>query len=389
MAAKGKRIPSYRRHVSGQARVTIWGKDYFLGDFDSEASHKEYARLIAEYLASGGKRTFTKCPTELCIGHVLADYLDFCKGYFEEATEGKNVKRAMVPLAELYADTPVDEFGPLQFKAVRTRWTSDTSRSRGYVNAQMKRVLRFLKWGVGEGKIPAQVVVECRCVPGLKRGKCGLDDREPVQPVSVALVESTIPHLTPVLADMVRFQLATACRPGELVRLTPGMIDRSQDVWKIRLSEHKTASRGKQRTIYVGPNAQKILQPYLFRSPDQCCFSPRESERQRLGAIHAARIVPLSCGNRPGKNTARKPKCSPGEFYTTGSYANAIRYTCKRAKLEHWSPNQLRHTAATIIRERFGLEAAQVILGHSELTVTQVYAEMDQKKAIEIALKIG
>jgi site-specific recombinase XerC len=57
--------------------------------------------------------------------------------------------------------------------------------------------------------------------------------------------------------------------------------------------------------------------------------------------------------------------------------------------LEHWSPNQLRHTAATIIRERFGLEAAQVILGHSELTVTQVYAEMDQKKAIEIALKIG
>ena len=299
------------------------------------------------------------------------------------------MKRAMAPVAELYAESPVDEFGALQFKAVRTKWTSDPTRSRGYVNAQMKRVLRFLKWGVGEGKIPARIVEECRCVTGLKRGKCGLEDREPVQPVKVDLVEATLPHLTQVVADMVRFQLATACRPGELVRLTPGMIDRSKDVWKISLSEHKTASRGKQRTIYVGPNAQKILQPYLFRPADKCCFSPRESERQRLDAIHAARITPLSCGNRPGKNTARKPKRPPGEAYDAGSYANSIRYACKRAKLEHWSPNQLRHTAATIIREQFGLEAAQVILGHSELTVTQIYAETDQKKAIEIALKIG
>ncbi|MCH7727914.1 MAG: hypothetical protein IH991_15770 [Planctomycetes bacterium] len=30
-----------------------------------------------------------------------------------------------------------------------------------------------------------------------------------------------------------------------------------------------------------------------------------------------------------------------------------------------WSPNQLRHTAGTDVRKRYGLEAAQVVLGHA------------------------
>ena len=57
---------------------------------------------------------------------------------------------------------------------------------------------------------------------------------------------------------------------------------------------------------------------------------------------------------------------------------------------EHrWSPNQLRHAAATEIRREFGLEAAQVILGHSQANVTQVYAERDLAKGLEVARQIG
>ena len=54
-----------------------------------------------------------------------------------------------------------------------------------------------------------------------------------------------------------------------------------------------------------------------------------------------------------------------------------------------WAPNRLRHTAATEIRREFGLEAAQISLGHSQANVTQVYAERDMKKGIEVARKIG
>jgi site-specific recombinase XerD len=54
-----------------------------------------------------------------------------------------------------------------------------------------------------------------------------------------------------------------------------------------------------------------------------------------------------------------------------------------------WSPNQLRHTMATDVRRQFGLEHAATVLGHSELTVTQVYAEADRLKAIDITRQIG
>jgi site-specific recombinase XerC len=54
-----------------------------------------------------------------------------------------------------------------------------------------------------------------------------------------------------------------------------------------------------------------------------------------------------------------------------------------------WSPNQLRHAAGTDVRRQYGLEAAQVILGHAKADVTQVYAERDQALAAEVMGKIG
>ena len=48
---------------------------------------------------------------------------------------------------------------------------------------------------------------------------------------------------------------------------------------------------------------------------------------------------------------------------------------CQAAALPHWHPHQLRHTHATEVRRRFGLEAAQVGVGHSQARVTEVYAE--------------
>ena len=54
-----------------------------------------------------------------------------------------------------------------------------------------------------------------------------------------------------------------------------------------------------------------------------------------------------------------------------------------------WSPNRLRHSAGTEIRKRYGLEAAQVVLGHASADVTQVYAERDLQKAVEIMRDVG
>ena len=61
----------------------------------------------------------------------------------------------------------------------------------------------------------------------------------------------------------------------------------------------------------------------------------------------------------------------------------------KAWRKEHkWSPNQLRHTTATEIRSKFGLEGAQVALGHSNANVTEIYAERDMQKAADIMRQV-
>jgi integrase len=54
-----------------------------------------------------------------------------------------------------------------------------------------------------------------------------------------------------------------------------------------------------------------------------------------------------------------------------------------------WAPNQLRHQHATRVRKEFGLEAAQVALGHARADVTQIYAEKNAALAATVAAKIG
>jgi integrase len=383
------RVPSYRKHSSGQARVTINGKDHLLGPYGSAESREAYGRLIAEYNASGKKHCFGQPVESLKMEDVLLAFLRHARTYYQGSGEHYQYKLTARPITDLYGNHPAAKFGVVEFKAVRAWWLEDRTRSRQYVNKQMQRTLRIVKWAVGEGLMPPEVYTALECVDSLKKGRCEAREAKRVTCVDQSLVDATLPHLTPVVADMVRFQQLTGCRPGEVCKLKPSMVNRSGEVWTIRLDEHKTAHRDKIRTIYVGPQAQAVLKPYLLRAADAYCFSPTESEKQRRQARHEARVTPITHGNRPGTNVARRPRVKPGECYNARSYFNSIRYACKRAKLQHWAPNQLRHSAATTIRREFGIDAASVILGHSGLEVTQVYAEADRQKAIEVARQIG
>jgi hypothetical protein len=121
-------------------------------------------------------------------------------------------------------------------------------------------------------------------VEGLRRGRCACGEPAPIMPVDLGTVESTIRFLPQVTADMVRFQLLTGPRPGEVVSLVPADIDRSGDVWEYFVDGHKTEHHGRSRTVYIGPDAQRILTPYLLRDPHTVCFSMAESLEQRRSA---------------------------------------------------------------------------------------------------------
>ena len=119
--------------------------------------------------------------------------------------------------------------------------------------------------------------------------------------------------------------------------------------------------------------------------------------------------------SRPTPSEVAKRKASPrathADRYRRNCYRNALHRACdkgfphptlsaiptrrltegQRAELaawrtsHRWRPNQLRHTAATAVRARYGLRAAQVVLGHSRA----VYAERDLEKARQVMREVG
>ena len=84
-----------------------------------------------------------------------------------------------------------------------------------------------------------------------------------------------------------------------------------------------------------------------------------------------------------------KPRRKPGAFYSRHAYAAAVGRACEKAGVSHWHPNQLRHTRATEVRGAYGLEAAQVALGHARANVTEVYAERNLSLAARVATETG
>ena len=152
--------------------------------------------------------------------------------------------------------------------------------------------------------MPASVYHSLRTVEGLKKGRTRATEPEPVLPVENTLVEATLPHLPHVVADMVRFQRLTGCRPGEVCQLRPCDVGRSGDVWEYRPADHKTAYRGRERIIYIGPRAQQV-------SCLICCGMPMPIASPRL---RARRSVTSKCGRnaRPTYNPANYTAGRPG-----------------------------------------------------------------------------
>lgn len=130
-----------------------------------------------------------------------------------------------------------------------------------------------------------------------------------------------------------------------------------------------------------------MLRPWLDRDPSAYCFSPREAIQwyaARKRAKRKTRVQP----SQIDRNKA-DPQKQPGESYTEESYRKAIQSACRKQKVTVWSPNQIRHRVGTVVRQRFGLEASQVTLGHASADVTQIYAERNQQLAAEVARQIG
>ena len=247
----------------------------------------------------------------------------------------------------------------------------------------------MFKWAVSQELIPATVYEGLKTVDGLKRGRTKAKENPPVGPVADADVDAVEDHVTPPIWAMIQLQRLTGMRPGEVTKMRTKDIDRSGCTWIYKPETHKNQYRGHSREIYLGPLAQEILKPWLRARQDEYLFSPADGIEAFREGQSEARTTPMSCGNRRGTNRVARPTKTPTAFYEVKAYSKAIKRACKRAGATHWTPHQLRHSAATRLRKEFGLEAARTILGHRHVAATEIYAEVNRDQAIEVMQKVG
>jgi integrase len=398
-------VPKYRKHKgSGQAVVTIGGVDHYLGPHGSKASRIQYDRLVGEWISAGRPASIAGAA-DLTIAELCQRYKRHCEDYYSAGGTLHNIGTACRTLRLRYGSTIAREFGPLALKAVRQQFV-ENGAARTYCNRLTDIIRRMFKWASAEQLVPVSTWQALTTVSGLRCGHTEAPEKDPIGPIDDATVDAILPHLPETVAAMVTLQRLTGMRPDEVCRLRPCEVDRSSDPWKYRPSHHKTIHRGHQRIVFIGPKGQDVLRNYLLRDSEAYCFSPAEAVAKLLERRHANRKTPMSCGNVPGSNRIRrKPRRKAGLRYDPYSYRRAIHRACDLSdKLAHksqphlsaderiiprWSPNRLRHSMATEIRKKFGLEAAQVVLGHSVADVTQIYAERDLEKAAAVIREVG
>jgi integrase len=408
MPRKRTNRPAYRHYrPKNLAVVRIDGKDHYLGPYGSEASYERYHRLIAEWLARSASGVVPAsaglpAPPALTISELIWRYWQFVRAYYrkndEPTSEQHCIRSALRPLRRLFGRTTASEFGPKSLKIVREDMVA-SGLCRTTINKYVHRIKRLFAWGVEQELIDVRIYQALATVRGLAKGRTAAAERPPVRPVTPEQINATLPHVSPVLRAMIRFQRLTGCRPTEACLLRPCDVDLSGQVWCYRPASHKTEHHGMERWIFIGTAAQQVLQPFLDRAADAFCFSPQGAHGKWLRQSSASR--------------------RPGNRYTSASYRRAIARGCEiafdmpkelrvipknvsvdeRARLEAeaaswrqehcWAPNQLRHLRGTEIRGQFGLEAAQVVLGHARADVSQLYAERNVALAKEIARQSG
>jgi len=382
---------TYRLHKARNlAVVTLGGKTHYLGKYGSDESKAEYRRLVAEFKAAGGNLV-EPGPDGLSVNEILLAYVRQHQNYYRKngkpTSEATLIRLALRPVKELYGHRPATEFGPRALCACRHEMI-EAGLALKTINSQGDRIRRVFRWAVMQQLAASSVYEAPRAVPRLRKGRSAARETEPVRPAPEHAIEAVLEFVPRQVAAMIRLQYLTGMRPGEVVGMKGRDLDRQGSVWIYTPESHKTEHLGKARTVPIGPKAQEVIRGFLRADPGVCLFSPRDAERDRNARKKAARNSPMT-PSQAKRRPKKRPKRRAGKQYTVASYRRCIARACDRAEVERWHPHQLRHNAATRIRREHGLEAARAVLGHSSVVVTEIYAELDQSRAIEVMADVG
>lgn len=374
--------------TSGKRRV-------YLGAYDSPASREAYDLAISEWYAShrkaapvaASKRYLQDATGDFVSpAAVAAAFLRHRRHTHRTGFGRFKGKDIVVPALRRFRDglkfKNAKGMKAIDLELIQTKMVTD-----GLALATIREYMRFIRLALIHANksdiLPDTVYAMFAKVDRVTESTPNLKPAREVEPVDDATIEATVPHLPRHVSALVKLLRLTGARPKELCTMRVSDINmrhaQAAGCWIFQPKRHKTTHKGKVRIIAFGPLAQAILEPFIRSSNrlDSYVFSPAASEDERFGELIAAGKV------------KHKPTKELGECYTARVIRKAIERACRRAGVPAWHPYQLRHSAATAIRQQFGIEKAQDALGHSREDMTHRYAAKALANVVEIAKKVG
>lgn len=372
--------PQLRRHRGvNQGYVNLSGRIVYLGVWPAadqsppEEVLRNYHRVLAEWHQRHwtGSHHLSTSPV-LTVGELLDAFTAWTQNEFQAAPSGyktvQRVRLAADPARRLYAETRASDFGPLALMAVREEMVK-RGWTRSYINTCTGVLKRAWKWAAPRELVRPDVYAALRAVEGLKKGRTPALEAKGIEAVEKNTIDRALAELREPVRTMVLVQYLAGMRPSEVFAMRPELVDCTghdpegvcySGLWVYHAAS-KMAHRGMDRVIFLGPQAQAVLAPYLQKvPPGQYLFDPRTALRHRGGT-----------------------------YYTNTSYQHAVARACRRAQVVPFPPYALRHTRATEIRSRFSADHARVVLGHAIGGTVRIYAEADREKAAEVMRQIG
>lgn len=226
----------------------------------------------------------------------------------------------------------------------------EARREAGYrlrSNARLLSSLRgFYRWSLARGLIASDPLAEVRLPPARTSLPDTLDEEEVERLLTAPDVDTPLG-----LRDRAMLEVLYGCglRVSELVALRLDSVNLRQGVVRV------LGKGDKERLVPLGEEAQVWLERY---------------QRAGRGALMAdIRRAPLFPGRHDG-------------FMTRQTFWYRIKHYARLAAIDKpLSPHTLRHAFAThLLNHGANLRVVQLLLGHSDLSTTQIYTHVAQAR---------
>ncbi|MFT3786812.1 MAG: hypothetical protein QM770_11705 [Tepidisphaeraceae bacterium] len=213
---KPDQVPSYRLHrQSGQAIVTLCGRDFTLGLYGTPDSRRLYHELVAKWEAAGRKPIHlapeelrpAQFDTPLTVDELCTLFDRHAREYYKRpdgtrTSEPGNYKLCLGIVRDAFGQTAASAFTPSRLREVRNRMVK-----RGWVrksiNLHVRRIRHAFKWAVSHELIPAAVHQALTTVEPLKAGRSTATETEAQGRIHTsAATVAVLPELADVKIDI-------------------------------------------------------------------------------------------------------------------------------------------------------------------------------------------